>query len=193
MAAKKIAGTDEIYQFKITLLGTKPPIWRRVLVPSNVTLKQMHEVIQVAMGWTDSHLHEFKIGNKRFGQPDPDDGFMGLPPVADERKLRLASVLGVAGAKARYTYDFGDGWTHAIVVEKVLAPDPKIKYPVCTDGKRNCPPEDCGGVGGFKNLLEALADPDHESHDDLTEWIGEFDAEYFSVDDVNGELKRLRL
>ena len=106
--------------------------------------------------------------------------------------MRLFSVLGRVGSKAVYTYDFGDGWEHGISVEKVLPPDPEAQYPVCTGGKYHAPPEDCGGIGGFYNLLDALADPDHEQHEELTEWIGgDFDAKAFSVDDVNRKLALL--
>lgn len=114
---------------------------------------------------------------------------MGMEPVSNERTVRLFSVLGRVGAKAVYTYDFGDGWEHGITVEKVLPPDPETQYPVCTGGKLHGPPEDCGGIPGFYNLLEALADPDHEQHGELKEWIGDdFDAEAFSVEDVNRRL-----
>jgi len=185
---KKTNAPPDIYQIKVTLLGTKPPIWRRLLVPARFTLEDLHGVLQAAMGWGDGHLHEFKIDGKLFGQPDMDD--MGLPPVASERKARLFSVLGGAGAKAVYTYDFGDDWEHAIVVEKVLAPDPNLRYPLCTGGKRRGPPEDCGGVPGFYNLLEALADPGHQEHDEMLEWVGgPFDPEDFSVEEINSRLE----
>ncbi|MBN1632256.1 MAG: plasmid pRiA4b ORF-3 family protein [Thermoleophilia bacterium] len=193
MATKKIQIPDEIYQIKVTLLDTSPPIWRRLLVPAGMTLEQLHDVLQVAMGWQDCHMHEFHIGQKRFGQPDPDDDLMGLPAAGDERTVRMFSVLGKVGAKAVYTYDFGDGWEHGIAVEKVLPPDPALAYPLCTAGKLHGPPEDCGGIPGYYNLLEALHDPDHEEHEELLEWIGEgFDPEAFSVDEVNRRLRPLQ-
>jgi hypothetical protein len=191
MAATRVENPQEIYQIKVTLLGTRPPIWRRLLVPANLTLEQLHGVLQLAMGWEDSHLHDFRIGQKRFGKPDPDDRLMGLT-VGNERTVRLFSVLGKVGAKAVYTYDFGDGWEHGIAVEKVLPPEAGHAYPFCVDGKRQGPPEDCGGVPGFYNLLEALGHPEHEQHEEMLEWLGDdFDPEVFSVDEVNRRLARL--
>jgi len=144
------------------------------------------------MGWDNSHMHEFQIGQKRYGEPDLDDQFMGLPAVGNERTARLFSVLGKARAKAVYTYDFGDTWEHAIGVEKILSPESGHAYPVCMDGERHGPPEDCGGVPGFYNLLEAISDPEHEQHEELLDWLGDdFDPEAFSVDEVNRRLARL--
>ncbi|MGD0125154.1 MAG: plasmid pRiA4b ORF-3 family protein [Terriglobia bacterium] len=117
---------------------------------------------QLAMGWDGSHLHEFRIGQKRFGKSDPNDRRMGLDPIGNERTTHLYMVLRKVGTKAIYTYDFGDSWEHAIVVERVLPPEPGVTYPVCVAGKLQGPPEDCGGVPGYYNLLEALRDPDHE-------------------------------
>ena len=193
MAKKKLWLPQEIYQVKVTLLYTKPPIWRRLLLPAGLTLDVLHHVLQVAMGWTDSHLHEFSVGNKRFGVPDPEDQFMDLPPIGDERRAHLFMVLGKAGAKARYTYDFGDNWEHAIVVEKVLQPEPGVAYPICVGGKLRCPPEDCGSIPGYYNLLEVIHNPTHKEHEEMTEWLGgEYDPEAFSVDDVNQGLAPLR-
>ncbi len=116
------------------------------------------------MGWYDSHLHEFHIGQKRFGEPDPEDGLMGLPAVGNERDTFLFMVLGKARAKAIYVFDFGDSWEHVIVVEKALPPEPGAAYPICVGGKRQCPPEDCGGIPGNHNLLEAIRNPAHKEH-----------------------------
>jgi hypothetical protein len=186
MPAKKVASPKDIYQIKVTLLGTSPPIWRRLLVPANLTLGQLHNVLQVAMGWEDCHLHDFRIGQKRFGKPDPDDRLMGATPVGDERTVRLFSVLGKVGAKAVYTYDFGDGWEHGIAVEKILPHEEGKAYPLCIDGKLHGPPEDCGGVPGFYSLLEAVSDPKHAEHEEMLDWLGgDFDAEAFSADEVN--------
>src|SRR2546422_11772200 len=129
MPTKRVENPQEIYQIKITLLGTSPPIWRRLLVPANLTLGQLHDVLQLAIGWEDCHMHDFRIGQKRFGRPDPDERLMGLPTTTSERSARLFSVLGKAGAKAVYTYDFGDGWAHGIVVEKVLPAEVGRAYP----------------------------------------------------------------
>jgi hypothetical protein len=192
LATQNLHAPHEIYQVKLTLLGTKPPIWRRLLVPAGLTLEQLHHVVQAAMGWQDSHLHSFRIGQKSFSIPDPEDALIGLPG-GDERKVRLFTVLGKVGSKAVYTYDFGDDWEHSISVEKVLQPEEGRTYPVCVAGKRRGPPEDCGGVPGFYNLLEAISDPDHEDHEDMQEWIGgDFDPEDFSVDQVNEMLTHLQ-
>ncbi len=186
MPAKKTAVPSEIYQLKVTLLETRPPIWRRLMVPPDMTLAELHVVLQTAMGWHDSHMHEFSAGRRHFGRPNPDDRLMGMPPVENERTVRLSSVLGKVGAKAIYTYDFGDGWEHDIVLEKRLSADPNLAYPLCTGGQLACPPEDCGGIGGFYNLLDALRDPEHEEHEELQDWVGDdYDPGAFSIDDVN--------
>jgi hypothetical protein len=187
MPKKKIWLPQEIYQLKVTLLDTRPPIWRRLLVPAGLTLDVLHDVLQLAMGWTDSHMHDFRVGQKRFGKPDPE------VPVDNERTAYLFRVLSKAGAKAMYTYDFGDGWEHAIVVEKVLPPDPGAAYPMCVAGKLNCPPEDCGGIPGYYDLLAAISDPANEEHEEMMDWLGgEYDPEAFSVDEVNQRLAPLQ-
>jgi len=186
MPTKKSSVPPEIYQLKVTLLGTMPPIWRRLLVPADLTLAQLHDVLQAAMGWLDCHMHEFCVGRRHFGKPNPEDRLMGMPPVENERTVRLSSVLGRVGAKAIYTYDMGDSWEHGIVLEKRLPADPHTTYPACTSGQLACPPEDCGGIGGFYDLLDALGDPTHEQHEELQDWVGdEYDPDAFSIDDVN--------
>jgi len=192
MPTKKTDISQEIYRIKVTLLGTRPPIWRRLLVPADLTLEQLHDVLQLAMGWEDWHLHVFRIGEKRFGKPNPEESLMGMPITASESSVRLYSVLGKAGAKAVYTYDFGDDWEHRIAVEKVLAPEPGRDYPVCVDGKLHGPPEDCGGVYGFYGLLETIGNPEHEQYQETMDWLGDaFDPEAFSVDEVNRRLAYL--
>lgn len=183
----------EIYQMKVTLVGTDPPIWRRLLVPADLTLEQLHDVLQLAIGWEDCHMHEFRIGQQRFGKPNPMEQAFGGPRTASERPARLFSVLGRAGAKALYTYDFGDSWELQIVVEKRLAPEPGRAYPTCLAGERHGPPEDCGGIPGFYNLLEAIRDPAHEQHEEILDWLGDgFDPEAFSVDELNRRLAPLQ-
>jgi hypothetical protein len=193
MPTKTIETPQEIYQIKVTLLGTDPPIWRRLLVPADLTLEQLHHVLQRAMGWEDCHMHEFRIGQQRFGKPDPSEKLFGGSRTASERSTRLFSVLGRVGTKVVYTYDFGDSWEHGIVVEKRLPPEPGRGHPACLAGERHGPPEDCGGLPGFYNLLEAISDPAHEQHDELLDWLGdEFEPEAFSVDEVNQQLARLQ-
>jgi Plasmid pRiA4b ORF-3-like protein len=187
MPTKKIETPNELYQIKVTLLYTKPPLWRRLLVPATLTLEQLHDVLQLAMGWEDCHLHAFRIGQKRFGIPTDD-----VPEVNDERDAPLFRVLKKVGAKAVYTYDFGDGWDHEILVEKKMLPEAGQAYPLCVDGKRHAPPEDCGGVPGYYNLLEAISDPLHPQYKESRDWLGdEFDPEAFSVDAVNRRLAPL--
>jgi len=182
--------TGDVYELKITLRGVaKPPVWRRVAVPGGLTLDLLHEVIQQAMGWEDGHLHVFSTPRREYGIPDPDLGH------ADERTVTVAKVLARPGAAMLYTYDLGDGWEHDIVVEKVLPPGPAAGVS-CLAGKGACPPEDCGGAGGYASLKEALADPDHPEHQDLLDWLGldsaaDFDPARFSPDEVNAGLGRL--
>jgi len=183
MPAKNSATAAEIYQLKVTLLGTKPPIWRKLLVPTDFTLTQLHDVLQVAMGWQECHLHEFTAGGRRFGPPDPEEGFM---EVENERKVRLSSLLRRTGAKVIYTYDFGDSWEHSIVLQKCFPAAPTMSYPICIDGQLACPPEDCGGIPGFYDLLDALKDPKHEQHQELKDWVGgDYDPEAFSIEAIN--------
>ena len=159
MATKKIASSQDIYQIKVTLLGTKPPIWRRLLVPSSLTLAQLHDAVQTAMGWQGGHMHEFRAGQRYFGKPDPEYRSMGMDPVENERTVRLSEVLRKTGPKLIYTYDLGDSWEHAIVLEKQLPVDPIASYPVCTDGQLACPPDDCGAFQDFMISLRPSLTP----------------------------------
>ena len=186
MATRRIDAAEGIYQIKVTLLGTRPPIWRRLLVPATLTLAQLHDVLQTAMGWQNCHMHEFRAGQRYFGRPDPESWSMGMDPVENERTVRLPDVLRKTGPRLIYTYDMGDSWEHAIVLEKQLPVDPTAKYPICTEGQLACPPEDCGGIPGFYDLVEAIADPNHEQHVELKDWLGyDFDPMDFSIDSVN--------
>lgn len=190
-AASPAPGTGSVYQLEVTLHDTKPPIWRRVLVDGASTLDHVHEVIQAAFGWWNCHLHEFEIGETRYGVPDPDEDWG--PPTNDESKVRLDSVA-TEGSKFEYVYDFGDWWRHKIVVEKVLPADPTTTVPTCIDGRRACPPEDCGSTWGFYELLKILADPTHPEHDERREWIGRaFDPEAFDPSEFEDNLRSRRL
>jgi hypothetical protein len=188
-ASKAVAKPGAIYQFKLTLKGIDPPIWRRIQVP-DCTLGKLHEVIQVPMGWKDCHPHRFIIQGKYYRPVEPEDCLWDLEKF-DEEANSISQVVNI-GRRTwfRYQYDFDGGWQHRIVLEKSLEPEPKIKYPRCIDGARACPPENVGGIGGYAGFLEAIADPDHDDHRDMTEWIGaKFDPEQFSVNKVNEELK----
>jgi hypothetical protein len=179
----------QIYQIKVTLDDSKPPIWRRILVRGDVTLGKLHDILQVVMGWADYHLHQFIVGQTYFGEPHPDYGF----EMHDERRVRLNQIVTGEGFKFRYEYDFGDSWLHNLLVEKVLPPEPGQPYPACIKGKRACPPEDVGGVWGYVYFLEAIQDPDHPEHEHYLEWIGgEFDPEEFDLDAINEALRILR-
>ena len=176
-----------IYQLKITLRDIQPPIWRRIQVASDVTLYQLHNLLQLVIGWSDSHLHQFAKGRTFYGTPDQEFGDAVLP----EKKIRLKDVLGRPRARMLYEYDFGDSWEHDVVLERVLEPDAETAYPVCLAGQRACPPEDCGGVPGYYYLLEALADRRHPEHEEFKEWTGGgFDAEEFSVETINRYIQR---
>jgi Plasmid pRiA4b ORF-3-like protein len=180
-----------VLRIKIVLLGTKPPIWRRVLVPAEFTLAQLHDVVQAAMGWEDCHLYQFYIGKQRFGVPDPNERFLGGSLTLNEKKTRLANLLNTVGAKATYIYDLGDSWEHALTVEKILPAELDVPYPLCTEGKLAAPPEDCGGIPGFYHMMEALADPNHEDHEDMRDWTDSFDPEAFSLEAVNKRMRKV--
>lgn len=189
MATKKIWLPRDIYQIKVILGGTRLPIWRRLPVPSGFTLEDLYSVVQAAMGWDDSHLHKFRIGQKRFGKSDPSEQLTGMDSINNERTTHPYTVLGKVSATAMYTYDFGDGWEHALVVEKMLLPDRGVAYPSCAGGKLQGPLEDCGGIPGYYHLLEAIRDPNHPEHQDLLDWVGgEYDPKVFSVDEINRRL-----
>jgi hypothetical protein len=241
----------EILHLRITLKGSKPPIWRRVAVASDITLGQLHEVIQIVMGWTDSHLHHFILRGKGLkprlrelpkstGQSKREeiilpDGRRGIvltnipapnspeatpaKPIApiptcrdryfvtkvtpwgndtemegeDENAVTLGKVCPKVKSKLIYEYDFGDGWEHVIEVQKIVEPETGVEYPVCLAGKKACPPEDCGGVWGYYELLATIADPDHEEHEEMLEWLGEgSDPDAFDLEEVNAMLAEWR-
>ncbi|WP_423928670.1 plasmid pRiA4b ORF-3 family protein [Candidatus Palauibacter sp.] len=181
------------YQLRVVLRGTSPPIWRRILVSPSMTLARLHDVLQVVMGWDDCHLHMFVKGERRFSPPDPwgnDWTPPGMPRDLDERKCRVRHLLEREKEWFDYEYDFGDSWSHRITLQKILPRDPKQRLPACISGKRRCPPEDSGGSWLFQEKLEIRDDPDHEDHEWISEWMGEdFDAEAFSVRDVNERLR----
>lgn len=185
--------TDRIYQLKITLKDITPPIWRRVQLP-DCTLGDLHEVIQVAMGWDDSHLHQFVVRGTYYGETVDDNLGLGVDmDVGEEGDVLLSQIIkGNRKMKFRYEYDFGDGWQHDIEVERVIEREPKVDYPRCIEGRRACPPEDVGGPWGYAEFVAATTDPKHEAHREMKEWFGgRFDPEKFSAVAVNRELRRL--
>jgi hypothetical protein len=181
-----------LYQLKITLKRSDPPIWRRVVVRSDMPLRRFHGVIQRVMGWTDSHLHQFIVGNTYYGTPDPEMMGFGRQTLS-EKRYTVADLAPAARRSFVYEYDFGDGWEHKIVVEKILPPDPEFQHPICLAGANACPPEDCGGMGGYYGLIEILADPQNPEHESMKEWLGyELDPARFNIEIANGVLNRLK-
>jgi hypothetical protein len=172
-----------VYELDITLEDVAPAIWRRVQVPAEITMAELHHVIQIAMGWTDAHFHQYLVAGEVIGVPDPDGDPVAGTPLTDETTVRLVDVA-LANTTLRYEYDFGDRWQHRIVVGRVLPHDAKVA--VCVDGARACPPEDCGGAGGYGELLDILADPSHVDHDArLAAVDGALDPEAFDRERVN--------
>ncbi len=185
-AAKKPAQGGNLYQLKITLRGSKPPIWRRLQVRGNTPLATLHAIFQIVMGWTNSHLHQFIIHGVEYGIRDPEYDM----DLEDETRVRLEELISAEKEKFIYEYDFGDSWKHEILVEKIVPIEAGVQLPICLQGKRACPPEDCGGIWGYAEFLEAIEDVNHPEHDDMLEWIGgEFDPEEFDVDSINTDLK----
>lgn len=185
--AGKSKPTDTVYQLKITLANVKPLIWRRIEI-KDCTLSKLNDIIQIIMGWDGYHLWGFDIGGEEYG-----DDLTGEMEMTSARKMKLSQIVQAGGKKFGYTYDFGDSWDHVIQVEKVLAAEPKVKYPRCVKGSRACPPEDCGGPWGYGDFLEAIKNPKHEQHEEMLEWIGgEFDPEAFELEAVNKELAGIR-
>jgi len=179
---------QSIYQIKVTLERSNPPIWRRLLVPNTTTLPKFHAILQAAMGWTDSHLHMFVVGQARYSMPDPE---FDDPEMVDERRKPLKRLLKEKGDALVYEYDFGDGWRHRIKLERVIAPEPDMAIPNCIAGERACPPEDVGGIPGYEGFLEAILDPKHPDHTRDLEWVGgQFDPEAFDLEEANSRMPK---
>ena len=183
----KADGPAPVLQIKVGLTGSKPPIWRRVLVPGDISLASLHHVIQTAFGWEDAHMHVFETPYGSFGRSDRELGHKAEGPVT------LEHIAGRPKDKINYLYDFGDNWDHQILVEKVLDPDPSLTKARCIGGRRAAPPEDCGGVWGYMELIDVIADPHHPEHADRMDWLGltnpaQFDPEAFDPDAINHSL-----
>ncbi|MFF8883156.1 plasmid pRiA4b ORF-3 family protein [Streptomyces flaveolus] len=179
-----------VHKIKITLRDSRPPIWRRLQVPSGITLRELHDVIQAAFGWEDYHMWAVETGQDRYGVADRD---LGIRSAASKR---LGQVAPHTGDRLRYTYDFGDDWEHDILIEDITEAEPDTAYPRCLTGRRACPPEDCGGIWGYDYLVEILADPQHEEHEDRLEWLSldsadQFDPTAFDAAQVNSALSAL--
>ena len=171
---------------KVTLLDTKPPVWRRIRVPADLTLARLHRVLQVSMGWLGGHLHQFEQGGVYYGPRDPEE----LTPSRPEARALLSTLLRRPKDRLRYDYDFGDDWRHNVVLEKVIGHEPSSSIVECLTGRRSCPPEDCGGPWGYSELLGILADPSHPDHEERVQWCGPyFQPEEFDLAQVNVALR----
>ena len=183
---------SRIYQLKISLNGVQPPIWRRIQVPGSVSLFKLHFILQIAMGWTNSHLHEFFIEGSHYG--DPPDYELDIRQIRDEKDYLLKQVITDAGVQFTYLYDFGDSWHHTVLVENILDGEGGQLYPICLQGERACPPEDVGSTGGYAEFLDAIRDTDHPEHESYLAWAGgNFEPEAFDRDRVNEVLKHIDL
>lgn len=177
-----------IYQFKITLKNVDPQAWRRFQVRNDITLHRLSTTILMVMGWDGGHLHQFNIQGIDYGIPHDDYDEDNMPE--DEREIILRDMPKGDLNGFIYEYDFGDGWKHIVVLEKVLELQKGVKYPVCLDGARSCPPDDCGGPHGYADFIKAIKNPGHPEHESMLEWIGgEFDPEEFDVSDINDDLQ----
>ena len=183
MAVKQLRS---IYQLKVSLVGSKPPIWRHLLVHSHIDLEILHIVIQISMGWANCHLHQFEKDRIIYGIPDDEFGGDFGFDSEDESEYKLSDLLKREKDSLIYEYDFGDSWTHKIILEKILPFETSSETAKCIKGKRACPPEDCGGIWGYSELIETISDPSDPEYEETMEWLGgEFDPEYFSLDEVN--------
>ncbi len=156
------------------------------MVPSNIDLGELHTILQIVLGWTDSHLHQFISSRTMYGTPVDEFGGDLEMECEDEKKYKLSQLLKKEKDSLIYEYDFGDSWEHKIVLEKILPYDGSVKVPACIKGKRACPPEDCGGIWGYHNFLEVIQEPSHPEHEEMLEWLGgEFDPEHFDMEETN--------
>lgn len=180
----------KVYQIHMSLIGSKPKVWRRLLVQSDMFLSDVHKVIQTTMGWTNSHLHSFIKNETHYSERIPDDMAWDETGDVDYLNMKLSDLLEKEDQRILYEYDFGDGWTHDLILEKILLGDNKLEYPECLAGEMNCPPEDCGGISGFADILEILKNPDHEEYDSYIVWLGgKFNPAYFNIRKVNKLLR----
>ncbi|MDP9267014.1 MAG: plasmid pRiA4b ORF-3 family protein [Acidobacteriota bacterium] len=179
----------KLLQLKINLLNVVPAVWRRFVVPGELTLAELHAVIQTVMGWKNAHVHQFRVAGTKYSDPKFELG----DDVLNERRAILGKLLITRGARLEYVCDSGDYWQHELVVEEVLVSDRRQDQPICLAGECACPPEDCGGPGGYEELLEALANPQHPEHHEMRVWAGrKFNPERFDLAAVSRRLKKRR-
>lgn len=179
----------EIATLRIDLNYSDPPIWRLVEVPTSITLKVLHDIVQVTMGWLNYHLWEFRIDGTTYGPPMDEN--WGISPRKSADRTRLRDVIAPGTTTIDYTYDFGDSWEHKLTVSDVRPGDPATGYPRFIDGNRDCPPEDCGGIPGFQAMLEARADASHPDHADISEWLDGYDPAKLDVFPIQVALGRI--
>ncbi|MBI4392583.1 MAG: plasmid pRiA4b ORF-3 family protein [Euryarchaeota archaeon] len=183
---------ESIYQLWVSLTDSEPVIWRKVLVDSSFTFADLHVVMQILMDWTDSHLHEFVVGKTHLAHPETIAEDLTDSNAEDSSMFAIRDMVKRAGTRFTYVYDYGDMWVHDVVLEKILPVDPEQIYPVCIGGGRAAPPEDCGGIGGYENLVKILANPKHEEHKEMLDWVGgAWDADRFDLKVINTSLARL--
>ncbi len=187
-----IPASMRLYQFRITLNESEPPIWRRIQV-KNCTVERLHEHIQLAMGWANEHLHRFRIKYEIYGDARLlDDGFDDQYEFIDSTSIKISDVVPKSGKRFafKYEYDFGDDWEHEVLFEGCLIAAEGQKYPICVEGERACPPEDVGGINGYNEYLEIIGDPSHEQHEEMLEWMGKFDPERFDSKKASRKMQR---
>ncbi len=181
-----------VYKVRINLNESKAAICRRIQVSADITLSKLHRIIHEATGWTDSHLHQFVVGDDKYKIQYPYSDLATDDSSKNERTARLRQMIVGNGFRIQCDYDFGDNWTHTFVFERVLAPEDDAKCPRCVGGARACPAEDVGGIYGYGEFLEALRDPTHPQYEEITEWIGgQFEPEAFDLTLTNRILKQL--
>ena len=179
----------QIATVRIDLKDSDTPIWRVVEVPTSVTLKVLHDIVQVTMGWFDYHLWEMVIGGQTYGLPMDED--WGTAPRKPASRTRLRDILQPGKTRIDYTYDFGDNWQHTLIVSDVCAGNAGTAYPRFIAGERDCPPEDCGGIPGFYEMLKARADPDHPDHAEIREWLDGYDPDELDIFPIEVALGRI--
>jgi hypothetical protein len=171
-----------VHVLRVSLREVEPEVWRRIVVPSETPLPKLARILEQVMGWEGYHLHMFNVGGVLFGVPDEDADY-----VINEKAATVKHVLPEVGASLQWDYDFGDGWEHDVVVEAIESPEKGTRYPACLDGANACPPEDCGGVGGYEELSRALADPNDSEHEHMVDWAPDgFDPKAFDLTVANG-------
>lgn len=189
---RKTITADTIFQFKITLQGVTPPIWRRIQT-KDCMLDKLHEHIQTAMGWTNSHLHQFIINGVIHGDPELIyEGWEDETPPVDSRRMKLSKIIPKDGKRFafQYEYDFGDSWEHEILFEGFPPPEKGVRYPLCVEGERACPPEDVGGIYGYQEYVQAMANPKHKRYKEFMEWGGTFDPEECDAEAATKEMRK---